>query len=280
MEGCHSIWKPAKTGKHYNRRQETRLSRSKRCHPHLRGRQRFFYFGGVMSSIRQGTTSWQKPLDLEFFEKNPRVNGKRVFAAVAFGDTTSFKKWTNHPFSTADKHTRFMVQLYDQFLRFRNGSGYFVKILGDGLLAVKELPDPSERKELILEMMAHATGLVRGVERLIERINYPRPKGFRIRLVAGDILRLEASDPNNKGIKQIDYADYPVDLAHSLLQMHKDLPFVCHESVRECVSPPGKKNRVAFTPLSPPGFCPEGIEEEDLKVLWSFKCRRMLRSPH
>src|SRR5574341_1011222 len=76
----------------------------------------------------------QTPLTLEFLERNPRVKGKRIFALVLFGDTTRFRRWRSRPFLSSEKHARFMIALYDTFIRFRNGSGYFVKLPADGLM--------------------------------------------------------------------------------------------------------------------------------------------------
>lgn len=214
----------------------------------------------------------ETPLDLGFLEKKARVIGKRTFGIVLFGDITRYKAWTNHPFTSVEKRTRFMVRLYDEFLRFRNGSGYFVKLLADGLMAVKELPETQDRKDQILKMLVSASKLVVSVNKLIKQQEYPRPDGFRIRLAAGDLLKLIAQHPTDKTRVQIDYSEYPVDLAHSLLQVRKEIPCICHVSVREQVGRdiPGH-SAVEFEPVEETQFCPEGINPQDLKVLSTFR---------
>ena len=227
-----------------------------------------------MSRKAKTPTQCARPLDLEFLEKNRRVKGKRIFAVVAFGDTVKFKKWTNHPFASVEKHTNFMVSLYDEFIRFRNGSGYFVKILGDGLMAVCELPAGNPRRKMVNDLLVHSQRLVESVNRLIKNQAYPRPTGFRMRVVAGDVLKLIATHSADKRKKQIDYAAYPVSLAHSLLQIEKDTPCICHESVREIVN--GEKSAgalIGFERVKEPSFSPEGIDPEDLKALWSFQLK-------
>ncbi|MCG3204286.1 MAG: hypothetical protein KCHDKBKB_01001 [Elusimicrobia bacterium] len=229
---------------------------------------------GEFESMNVRAGQWQKPLDLAFLEKKPGVQGRRIFAAVAFGDITRFQRWTNHPFLSAEKHTQFMVQLYDEFIRFRNGSGYFVKLLCDGLMAVQELPDEKKKASLTTKMLDHSQNLVGAVESLIKRLRYPRPDGFRVRVVAGDILKLEAIHPTDKRKKQIDYAEYPVSLAHSLLEVEKDIPCICHESIREIIADDRlSKSLVDFLPVQEPAFCPEGINPDDLKSLWAFRIK-------
>lgn len=224
--------------------------------------------GEIMEPSNLG---WEKPLELAFLEKKPRVVGKRVFGVVMFGDTTKFQGWTNHPFTSTEKHAKFMVELYDQFIRFRNGSGYFVKLLADGLMAVKELPtDTGVRSQFVCDMFHHADGLVNEVEGLIARLLYPRPDGFRVRIVAGDILKLEALDPLDKSIKQIDYAEYPVSLANGLLEVEKEKPRICHESALELLVSRSMEGQIKFEKIAEPSFCPEGINPEDLKELSAF----------
>lgn len=213
----------------------------------------------------------QTPLTLEFLERNPRVKGKRVFALVLFGDTTQFRRWRSRPFLSSEKHARFMIALYDTFIRFRNGSGYFVKLLADGLMAVLELPQ-EKRAASVVEMLLHADKLVRSVQSVIKHLNYPRPDGFRIRVAAGDVLKLEASHPLDKSKIQVDYSEYAVDIAFGLLGVEKELSQLCHETVREIVGSDSKaRGRVKFDKVKRPAVCPEGIDPEDLDALWSYR---------
>lgn len=220
--------------------------------------------------MEQGNAGWQKPLDLEFLERKPRVKGTRVFAAVAFGDITRFQEWTNHPFTSVEKHTRFMVQLYEEFLKFRNGSGYFVKLLADGLMAVKELPEADDRKQLVGKMLVDTLELVDSVNRLIGRSPSHRPGLFRVRHAAGDVLRLEATHPTDSARRQIDYTGYPVNLPHGLLEVEKDIPCICHVSSWEILAAPPIDLPIRFDLVKEPGFCPEGIHPNDLKGLRSY----------
>lgn len=214
----------------------------------------------------------QTPLTLEFLERNPRVKGKRVFALVLFGDTTRFRRWRSRPFLSSEKHARFMIALYDTFIRFRNGSGYFVKLLADGLMAVLELPLERRKAESVIEMLAHADQLIRSVQAVIKQLNYPRPDGFRIRVAAGDVLKLEASHPLDKTKIQVDYSEYAVDIAFGLLAVEKEVPLICHETVREIVEADSMNGeRVKFEKVKRPSVCPEGIDPEDLDALWSYR---------
>lgn len=216
-----------------------------------------------------------KPLDVDFLEKGPRFHGERIFALVAFGDTIKFKEWTNHPFSSPEKYTAFLVQLYNEFVRFRNGSGYFVKLLGDGLMAVQELVGTDRmRAEMGAKMLIHAARLSASIDKLISKQAYPRPAGFRIRVVVGDVLKLAATRGKWKREIQIDYADYPVSLTYALLQVAKTIPSVCHESVYEIIRKDKASSRLLdFTKVRKPLVCPEGVDASDLSALWSFQER-------
>jgi hypothetical protein len=219
------------------------------------------------------------PLTLEFLERNPRVKAKRVFALVLFGDTTRFRRWRSRPFLSSEKHARFMVALYDTFIRFRNGSGYFVKLLADGLMSVLELPEGAGRSAAALEMMASAESLVKSVKTQIKQLDYPRPDGFRVRMAAGHVLKLEATHPLDKTKIQVDYVEYAVDMTFGLLGVEKEKPCICHETVREIVDADSKsKAAVQFEKVKRLVVGPEGIDPEDLNALWAYKILKKRKS--
>lgn len=172
-----------------------------------------------------------------------------------------------------------MIALYDTFIRFRNGSGYFVKLLADGLMAVLELPEQNHKARAVLQMMIHADELVRSVRSVIKHLNYPRPDGFRIRIAAGDVLKLEASHPLDKTKIQVDYSEYAVDIAFGLLGVEKELPSICHETVREIIEADLKGRRlVKFKKVKRPAVCPEGIDPEDLDALWTYRILKKIKT--
>ena len=74
----------------------------------------------------------RRPLDLEFLESKPKIKTRRVKALVAFGDMADFGVWTRRGSNSPEEFRSFMVRLYQEFIRFRNGNGYFVKLMGDG----------------------------------------------------------------------------------------------------------------------------------------------------
>jgi len=165
-----------------------------------------------------------------------------------------------------------MIALYDTFIRFRNGSGYFVKLLADGLMSVVELPEEAVRSGVALKMMISANDLVKSVEAQIKQLDYPRPDGFRIRMAAGHVLKLEASHPLDKTKIQVDYVEYAVDMTFGLLGVEKDVPRICHETVREIIeAAPKSTAMVKFEKVKRPAAAPEGIDPEDLNALWSYR---------
>lgn len=223
--------------------------------------------------MNRKTRRCHDPIDLDFLEQRPRIRAVRKNVLVAFGDISGFRDWTKLPMVSSEKFARFMVRVYEEFINFRNGSGYFVKLMGDGFMAVRELTEsPIENNSQVFEMLRHASELVLSVGRLIKNLSYPQPGGFRIRIVVGDVLRLEALHAKEVGRAQMDYIGYPINLASTLLDIERDTPCICHETVREiAVRRPRPSAKIKFDRLPKPAYCPRGIEQEDLAALWTFQ---------
>lgn len=99
-----------------------------------------------------------------------------------------------------------------------------------------------------------------------------------MRVVAGDVLKLVATRGKDKREIQIDYADYPVSLAHSLLQVAKNVPSVCHESVYEIIKMDRAASRLLeFERIKKPRICPDGVEWSDINGLRSFAGKGLVK---
>lgn len=208
----------------------------------------------------------QRPLDLEFLRRGPRIIAGRVKVLVAFGDVTGFGAWTRRGSNSPEEFKDFMVQLYKEFIRFRNGNGYFMKLLGDGFMCITEI-DKKSAKKRISEFLNHAVELESGI-RKITKNTFPAPGPFRIRIAAGHVWKMIASRPGQEAI-QTDYLGYAVNLAARLLEIDRESAILCHESVKKILngSPIGK-GEFTLKPAHINGRCPRGVDPEDIRTLW------------
>lgn len=213
--------------------------------------------------------NWKDPLGLNLLESNPVVEANRKHVLVAFGDISDFASWTRRGSNSPEEFKSFMVQVYREFIRFRNGSGYFVKLIGDGLMAIKELA-PKYSISDATSLLCHSYELTTSIEKIIEGTEYPRPNGFRIRIVAGYVWKLTATHTKNEKRKQTDYLGYSINLAARLLEVERKVPCLCHQSVKEILNG-FKKPIIKFGKVKRPPICPRGIDAEDLEALWSFE---------
>jgi class 3 adenylate cyclase len=208
----------------------------------------------------------RKPLDLEFLQRGPRIRAGRVKVLVAFGDVTGFGAWTRRGSNSPEEFKDFMVQLYKEFIRFRNGNGYFVKLMGDGFMCITEI-DNGGAKARTIEFMRHALDLESAI-RYITRNTFPEPGSFRIRIAAGHVWKMVASRPGQGGT-QIDYLGYAINLAARLLEIDRESPILCHESVRKILNGAFLDNaEFGCRPARNRCRCPRGVDPEDIRTLW------------
>lgn len=107
----------------------------------------------------------------------------------------------------------------------------------------------------------------------IDKTAWPRPDGFRVRVAAGHVLKMNMTLCKQGCTFQSDYIGYPVNLASRMLDIAKDSErLICHESVRDIIGvKKAEKAGVAFKPLNGLISTPEGVDDEDIKGLWSFE---------
>jgi class 3 adenylate cyclase len=207
-----------------------------------------------------------KPLELGFLQSRPRIRAKRVRAIVAFGDITAFSEWTRRGSNSPEGFRSFMVQLYREFIRFRNGNGYFVKLLGDGFMAVREIT-PRELKKEVLAFLEHCLTLESAIRKIENKI-FPKPGSFRITVVVGHVWKIVASRPGQENSNQTDYLGYTVNLAARLLEIDRREGILCHESVRKILCANcWEEAGLALKRIAGPVRCPRGVDPEDLKGL-------------
>jgi len=200
-----------------------------------------------------------------------KIHTERKRVIVAFADTVGFASWIKRTHSMEDFHF-LAVRLYRKILHMRKQFGYHVKFSGDGAMFVKELKPGHNCRSTIL-MLQHMDCLVQFMVESISRTHYPRPRSFRVRLAAGYVTKLHASICKLECDFQKDYIGYPVNLSSRMLDLaSENNPVMCHESVKDIIG--DKRSSAAnliFERVNIPKADADGVDEEDLKSLWTWK---------
>lgn len=210
------------------------------------------------------------PLDLGFLESKPKIRARRVKALVAFGDMANFGAWTRRGSNSPEEFRAFMVDLYQEFMKFRNGNGYFVKLMGDGFMAIREVPRGRARKEA-QHFILHSLDLCTAVNQ-IGGLTFPTPGAFRIRIAAGHVWKLIAARKEKPDSVQTDYLGYTINLGARLLEIERDTAILCHGSVKRILNGSnGSEAEFRLKRVATRNRCPRGIDPEDLKALWAIQ---------
>lgn len=208
----------------------------------------------------------RKPFELEFLQRGPRIRAGRVKVLVAFGDVSGFGAWTRRGSNSPEEFKDFMIHLYKEFIRFRNGNGYFVKLMGDGFMCIIEIGKGSA-KARTLEFLNHAVDLESAIQKIMTGV-FPSPGSFRIRIAAGHVWRMVASRPGEV-TEQTDYLGYAINLAARLLEIDRESAILCHESVRKILNGAIRSStEFGIKPARIRSRCPRGVDPEDIQTLW------------
>lgn len=210
----------------------------------------------------------RKPFDLEFLQRGPQIHAGRVKVVVAFGDVTGFGAWTRRGSNSPEEFKDFMIHLYKEFIRFRNGNGYFVKLMGDGFMCITEIDDRNA-KTRTLEFLNHAVALEAAIQDIVKK-TFPAPGSFRIRIAAGHVWKMVATR-RGQGTAQTDYLGYPINLAARLLEISRETAILCHESVRKILNGTSRSDaEFGSKPVRIRSRCPRGVDPEDIRTLWKI----------
>ncbi len=209
----------------------------------------------------------RRPLDLEFLQRGPKIRAGRVKVLVAFGDVTGFGAWTRRGSNSPEEFKDFMVHLYKEFIRFRNGNGYFMKLMGDGFMCITEI-DKKSAKKRILGFLNRVVELESEIRRITKN-TFPAPGSFRIRIAAGHVWKMVARRPGQGASSQTDYLGYAVNLAARLLEIDRESAILCHESVKKILNGSIiEESGFMLKPARIRGRCPRGVDPEDIRTLW------------
>jgi len=200
-----------------------------------------------------------------------KIKSERKWVVVAFADILGFAPWIRRASNSPEELKKFVIHLYRKFTYLSTGKGYFVKLLGDGAMIVRELENGHHNCKTVIAMLKDMDCLHKYINNIIERSGFPRPTGSRIRIAAGHVIKLTSQFCDRNCFLQDDYIGYPVNLAARLLDvLPATEPVICHESVKDVVGKKGDKHELIFRQLKIDNERRlDGIDEEDLNSLWS-----------
>jgi class 3 adenylate cyclase len=195
------------------------------------------------------------------------IKRKQIRAMIAFGDVTGSSAWNRRIGNTHREQELFYATVYHLGQMHSVRTDNYVKPLGDGLMIVRELRD-GHNCVVAMNFLMDMGRLCLNVREHIPTMNYPRPTGFRCRFVCAEVTRIEMVHPFSSGIK-VDYVGPAVDLTSRLLSVSRDIPCLCHESMKDILKKADVK-RLNFERFTHRGHRPRGIDSEDLNNLWTF----------
>jgi len=203
---------------------------------------------------------------------------KRVI--VAYGDIFGFAQWIKRPANAPEDIQALMEDAYEAFTDYSVSIGGVSKFMGDGIVVIKEL-SIGHNCRLVLDIMRKSYFFTEKVNKIIQN-HWPRPHGFRVRLVAGYVYKKMVDCKNcmqgftsNKINNVAEYIGYPINLAQRLLYVEPQTWCICHESVKQIIG--AKRSGVKFHHIKNPRDNPRGIDKEDLRSLiqFSFDSRKL-----
>jgi class 3 adenylate cyclase len=193
------------------------------------------------------------------------MKAERQRVLIAFADMTGFGPWARR--SAPTEFMALMSQVYDEFFHFQIQAGCLIKLLADGYLAVCPLAAKREEERVVRFLRAlYVSG--NRVNRIIRKQVFPRPKGFRVRVVLGEAWLVTLKS----GL--VDYLGYQVNYCQRLLDVGRDGEnFLASESVYDSLT--GKKAKdLTFRKIRIDGVALSGVDPEDLRLVYAFKFKR------
>lgn len=182
---------------------------------------------------------------------------------VTFADIRGSSRWMRR-MAEDDLNRHHFMLAYDReanFYKSRTDANFYKRI-GDGRMLVYELG--AKPGLTALNVLMESLGFVKRVERLIAGLPSPRPVGFRVRLMAGNVVNEKYEDGES------DWIGYVPNTCHKLLSIKPDISVLAQESFKELVSGAALKKRgFAFAHLKPDRRCPDGVDQEDIDSLYS-----------
>lgn len=196
---------------------------------------------------------------------------ERKWAVVAFGDIRGFGAWTSRAASSREVKDPFLLEFYAQMDAYvlKHRDVHF-KRTGDGFMALREFAHGKNGKA-IAEFILTLRCLTRKCRRALGECRYPRPDGFRVRIMCGDVYKIMVIDSNDPQRKRMvpEYVEYPTNGASHLLQVNPEIVALATEGVVAEMGDAGKVFRVRK--LIAPSCYPTSVNKADVDGLHILK---------
>lgn len=186
---------------------------------------------------------------------------------VSFGDITGFTHFYDSVTNEEKELDPFMQDFVNLIDTVERKTGYSFTIPGDGFMCTVGLGGGHSCNRAI-EVLTNLWGLLKDMEALIQRKDPPRPQGFRVRVACGYVNK--RSKKNGGSLLWGKH----INLAHNLLDVSKDIPFICHDSVKQLLSDDQiRHHNFRFSKIAIHTPVPDVISPYDSNSLWSFEIK-------
>lgn len=186
---------------------------------------------------------------------------------VAFGDITGFSSFWDSITNDEKELGPFMDDFVSLIETVQKETGYNITIPGDGFMLTVAL-DQGHNCHRAVQVFQRLWDLLIKMQELVRKKEFPRPDGFRVRVACGWVMSRVLKD------KETLYWGKHINLAHNLLDVRKDIPFLCHESVKQLLSESQiKHNNFRFWKVDTPEILPDGVTPHDGQSLFAFEFR-------
>lgn len=211
---------------------------------------------------------------------------EEIQAFIIFGDINRSMAWLRRPTSQREKK-ELLNKIRDQIDRFESKYKYQMKRTADGFISVTEIVDKHKHCQAA-NILSRFYDLGHCLNRIIKQSSFPRPDGYRIRFVVGTAFKEQLTKPDGfisydacrhcvrfKQMRWFDFIGYSPHLCHRLLSVMKDTLCIVHESIKDLLnSKLNKRYGFIFTKIDPPPPAPDEVDEEDMRLLWTFNRTR------
>lgn len=193
---------------------------------------------------------------------------ERVRVFVTYADTTGFTTWVKRGATSHEDISAYNRKMYDAFRRYEIETKFCVKYLCDGFVAFKEMAS-GHNCGIAASVLKSAADIQARMQAIIDELRHPRPTGFRVRVACGMVSKMWVPpfEKNDRRWK-IEYIGFSPSLGDRLLEIEREIPCICTETVRDLLKP--DEAGIIFQKIKPKGTTPRGIDDEDMKELLSF----------
>lgn len=204
-------------------------------------------------------------MEFQVLKKDKQIIGNAQSARViaAFGDFKGFSDFFESSAFEEQERREFMRN-YDYLVeKMARENEFSFEDTGDGFFFIVDLPSGHNCKTMA-RLLSSLYRLMRGIKKMIERKNHPRPDGFGVVVFSG------IADRTVKRNGRIVYRGACINWAHKCLHAYDGM--IVHASARQLLSKAQERRHGFIYKLLPlPSVIPQGLPRKEASVLYSFK---------